>query len=63
MLATLCATATAPRSSTGPLPAALIQRQRDFFGSHTYNRVDREGTFHTLWASGGHPEESGIEIP
>jgi 6-phosphogluconate dehydrogenase len=32
------------------LPAALIQGQRDFFGAHTYKRVDREGTFHTLWA-------------
>jgi len=32
------------------LPAALIQAQRDFFGAHTYQRVDREGTFHTLWS-------------
>ncbi len=31
------------------LPAALIQGQRDFFGAHTYKRVDREGTFHTEW--------------
>ncbi|WP_030750561.1 NADP-dependent phosphogluconate dehydrogenase [Streptomyces sp. NRRL S-31] len=31
------------------LPAALTQGQRDFFGAHTYRRVDREGTFHTLW--------------
>ncbi len=31
------------------LPAALIQGQRDFFGAHTYKRIDREGTFHTLW--------------
>jgi 6-phosphogluconate dehydrogenase len=31
------------------LPAALIQGQRDFFGAHTYRRVDREGAFHTLW--------------
>src|SRR4051794_28110347 len=31
------------------LPAALIQGQRDFFGAHTYKRVDKEGTFHTLW--------------
>jgi 6-phosphogluconate dehydrogenase len=30
-------------------PAALIQAQRDFFGAHTYHRVDREGSFHTLW--------------
>ncbi len=33
------------------LPAALIQAQRDFFGSHTYGRVDRPGVFHTLWAT------------
>ncbi|THV40519.1 NADP-dependent phosphogluconate dehydrogenase [Glycomyces buryatensis] len=32
------------------LPAAVIQGQRDFFGSHTYKRVDREGTFHTDWS-------------
>ncbi|GAA2706838.1 NADP-dependent phosphogluconate dehydrogenase [Micromonospora olivasterospora] len=32
------------------LPAALIQGLRDNFGAHTYHRVDREGTFHTLWA-------------
>lgn len=31
------------------LPAALIQGLRDFFGAHTYKRVDREGTFHTMW--------------
>ncbi|CAN5124246.1 NADP-dependent phosphogluconate dehydrogenase [soil metagenome] len=32
------------------LPAALVQGQRDFFGAHTYLRVDKEGTFHTLWS-------------
>jgi 6-phosphogluconate dehydrogenase len=32
------------------LPAALVQGQRDFFGAHTYRRVDAEGTFHTLWS-------------
>ncbi|WP_269844847.1 NADP-dependent phosphogluconate dehydrogenase [Homoserinimonas hongtaonis] len=32
------------------LPAALVQGQRDFFGAHTYKRVDAEGTFHTLWS-------------
>ncbi len=31
------------------LPANLIQAQRDFFGAHTYQRMDREGTFHTKW--------------
>ena len=33
------------------LPAALVQGQRDFFGAHTYKRVDEEGTFHTLWSA------------
>jgi 6-phosphogluconate dehydrogenase len=32
------------------LPAALIQGLRDYFGSHTYARVDRPGTFHTDWS-------------
>jgi 6-phosphogluconate dehydrogenase len=31
------------------LPANLLQAQRDFFGAHTYRRVDREGVFHTQW--------------
>ena len=34
-------------------PANLIQGLRDFFGSHTYHRVDREGAFHTRWAQDG----------
>lgn len=29
------------------LPANFIQAQRDFFGAHTYNRIDKEGIFHT----------------
>ena len=33
------------------LPANLTQAQRDYFGAHTYRRVDREGTFHTEWAA------------
>ncbi|MFE9095636.1 NADP-dependent phosphogluconate dehydrogenase [Streptomyces sp. NPDC007264] len=33
------------------LPAALTQGQRDYFGAHTYRRVDREGSFHTLWGT------------
>ncbi len=32
------------------LPAALVQGQRDFFGAHTYQRIDGPGTFHTLWS-------------
>ena len=40
------------------LPAALIQGQRDFFGSHTYHRVDDpEGVYHVLWATPGRAEE------
>lgn len=35
------------RSAT--LPANLIQAQRDFFGAHTYTRVDKQGVFHTDW--------------
>ena len=31
------------------LPAALTQGLRDYFGAHTYKRVDKPGTFHTLW--------------
>ena len=31
------------------LPANLIQAQRDFFGAHTYERVDKRGVFHTQW--------------
>ncbi|WP_110927511.1 NADP-dependent phosphogluconate dehydrogenase [Bacillus massiliglaciei] len=34
---------------TETLPANLIQAQRDYFGAHTYQRVDKEGTFHTEW--------------
>ncbi|CAN5404424.1 NADP-dependent phosphogluconate dehydrogenase [soil metagenome] len=32
---------------TERLPANLVQAQRDFFGAHTYQRIDKEGTFHT----------------
>jgi len=31
------------------LPLNLIQAQRDYFGSHTYERLDRDGVFHTEW--------------
>jgi len=33
------------------LPANLTQAQRDFFGSHTYRRVDKDGDVHTDWSS------------
>lgn len=47
----------APRTN-----AALTQGLRDFFGAHTYRRVDRQGVFHTLW-SGDRSEVtiSGVE--
>jgi len=34
---------------SGRLPANLLQAQRDYFGAHTYNRLDREGVFHSDW--------------
>jgi 6-phosphogluconate dehydrogenase len=37
---------------TERLPANLTQAQRDFFGAHTYQRIDREGDVHTDWDAG-----------
>jgi 6-phosphogluconate dehydrogenase len=34
---------------TGRMPSNLIQAQRDYFGAHTYERIDKEGVFHTKW--------------
>ena len=34
-------------------PANLLQGLRDYFGAHTYRRLDREGSFHTLWGQDG----------
>jgi 6-phosphogluconate dehydrogenase len=34
------------------LPANLIQAQRDYFGAHSYERIDVKGTFHTNWTKG-----------
>jgi 6-phosphogluconate dehydrogenase len=42
---------------TANLPTALTQAQRDFFGAHTYRRTDRDGVFHTLWATEDRAEE------
>jgi 6-phosphogluconate dehydrogenase len=39
------------------LPAALVQGLRDYFGAHTYQRVDRAGVFHTLWSEGRTEQE------
>lgn len=35
--------------TSAQLPANLIQAQRDFFGAHTYERIDQPGIFHTQW--------------
>lgn len=43
---------------TPRLPANLLQALRDNFGAHTYRRIDREGVFHTTWAT-GETEEVG----
>jgi 6-phosphogluconate dehydrogenase len=40
------------------LPANLIQAQRDYFGAHTYERMDRSGTYHTDWLAPGDIAES-----
>ena len=37
--------------TTENMATNLIQAQRDFFGAHTYQRIDREGIFHTGWES------------
>ncbi|MNN62491.1 6-phosphogluconate dehydrogenase, NADP(+)-dependent, decarboxylating [compost metagenome] len=36
---------------TERLPANLLQAQRDYFGAHTFKRVDKEGVFHHNWLS------------
>lgn len=46
----LCSTLTYFDSLTSArLPMNLIQAQRDYFGSHTYERLDRDGIYHTEW--------------
>ena len=40
-------------------PANLIQGLRDFFGAHTYRRVDKEGSFHTRWSQDGSEVQTG----
>jgi 6-phosphogluconate dehydrogenase len=35
--------------TSGRMPTNLIQAQRDYFGAHTYQRIDKEGSFHTEW--------------
>ena len=44
------------------LPANLLQAQRDFFGAHTYERIDKPGVFHTEWIESDHnPVEENAE--
>lgn len=49
MLATGASLAYFDAYRSAVLPANLTQAQRDYFGAHTYRRVDREGVFHTQW--------------
>ena len=44
------------------LPANLLQAQRDFFGAHTYERIDKPGVFHTEWQKEDEqPVEKSVE--
>jgi 6-phosphogluconate dehydrogenase len=46
------------------LPSNLLQAQRDFFGAHTYERVDKAGVFHTEWMEADHrPEQQAAPKP
>ncbi|OAY73074.1 6-phosphogluconate dehydrogenase, decarboxylating 2, chloroplastic, partial [Ananas comosus] len=42
------------------LPANLVQAQRDYFGAHTYERVDRPGSFHTEWSKIARQSKAGV---
>ncbi|KAL5995396.1 6-phosphogluconate dehydrogenase, decarboxylating 3, chloroplastic [Asimina triloba] len=44
----------------GRLPANLVQAQRDLFGAHTYERVDRPGSFHTEWTKLAREGKAGV---
>jgi len=50
MLATSASLAYFDAYRSERLPANLTQAQRDYFGAHTYRRIDRDGTFHTEWS-------------
>ena len=45
------------------LSSNLLQAQRDFFGAHTYERVDKPGVFHTEWMEGGKHSEEKAAVP
>ena len=49
MLATSAALGYYDSLRRARLPANLTQAQRDYFGAHTYERLDRPGSFHTDW--------------
>ncbi|GLT90813.1 hypothetical protein SLE2022_087300 [Rubroshorea leprosula] len=44
------------------LPANLVQAQRDLFGAHTYERVDRPGSFHTEWTKLARKSKPGVGV-
>jgi 6-phosphogluconate dehydrogenase len=45
------------------LPSNLLQAQRDFFGAHTYERVDKPGVFHTEWIESDHKPSQKSAAP
>ncbi len=51
VLATSAALAYFDAYRSERLPANLTQAQRDYFGAHTYRRIDRPGVFHTDWSA------------
>jgi 6-phosphogluconate dehydrogenase len=53
MMATNASLAYFDTLRSAKLPANLIQAQRDYFGAHTYRRVDQDGDFHTDWGGNG----------
>ncbi|KAF5200949.1 6-phosphogluconate dehydrogenase, decarboxylating [Thalictrum thalictroides] len=44
------------------LPANLVQAQRDLFGAHTYERIDRPGAFHTEWTKLARQSKTGMGV-
>lgn len=50
MLGTMASLAYFDSYRNGRLPANLIQAQRDYFGAHTFERVDQPGTYHHNWS-------------
>ncbi|KAG6552572.1 hypothetical protein Mapa_005770 [Marchantia paleacea] len=46
----------------GRLPANLVQAQRDYFGAHTYERVDMDGAYHTDWFKIAKSTKAGLRV-